>query len=791
MLKLFLRPCLVVGIVCLCAPVAVVSQQNYQKALQMSMYFYECQESGRLSPGNRCPWRAESFTTDGQDVGRDLSGGWFDAGDHWKANSTMGFSAMMLAWSAVNWPAAYTNSGQGDELVNNLKHVCDYFLKCVVDPHPDDTADFGGYEVYIDVGGKPGPEPGVHSVFASAEVVEGYTVREALKGDTVVGVSDVSGKMAAALAASAVAIRRLTGNAGAYEQRLLSVARKLAIYSDRYLPAFLSNSVKSDGCHAIDPSGSPRKIGYRNSFGYPAVIMGLLWVHKAELEFATSDYNNRFALDGRRVEETMLAAASDAHTWWKYPDDKFAGLLQLMYDESLPRTQTERILAGIETYARIWRDLSAGDKIMVSPGGLHYTGYSDDAFTLSHMLRAISLGCLLSAYDDTERARYLDSAQNQMGYVLGVNPTGKSYMIGFDGDGTRPYWRTVHHGNAYGAWKNFEHLSAGKPEYNVTNPRHTLYGGGLMGPVATNDSFPAVIGLWQYTEIALYVNAEATVVLSALLADGRGNGVPYPDNAFPPPVVKNTNTDPLTTDREFFVLAKTTASDERSIQVEAEMNNRTKWPARRTGGMSFRYFFGGARNDSSAYSATIVSSEVDAEVADVVWVNDTTGYFEVSFPGDTIGPFWMWNNTREWSFYRKVTFRIEHASGSGWDVGDDWSAAGLVSDSPRLLPHFPVYHDGMLVGGEEPVSTAIRMHDQQFEARSSYGPRIHMANGVLTVCARPHGERQWWLLGIDGRRLARAVGTAAGVTFALPPPGIYVLQSGAEVGHRAFRIVVR
>jgi len=61
MLERFPAPWLFVGIVFLWAALPVVSQENYQKALQMSMYFYECQESGRLSPGNRCPWRAESF----------------------------------------------------------------------------------------------------------------------------------------------------------------------------------------------------------------------------------------------------------------------------------------------------------------------------------------------------------------------------------------------------------------------------------------------------------------------------------------------------------------------------------------------------------------------------------------------------------------------------------------------------------------------------------------------------------------------------------------------------------
>jgi hypothetical protein len=75
---------------------------NYAEALQKSLYFYEAQQSGALSPNNRAEWRGPACLTDGQDIGRDLSGGWFDAGDHWTANLTMSFAAMTLAWSAID-----------------------------------------------------------------------------------------------------------------------------------------------------------------------------------------------------------------------------------------------------------------------------------------------------------------------------------------------------------------------------------------------------------------------------------------------------------------------------------------------------------------------------------------------------------------------------------------------------------------------------------------------------------------------------------------------------------------
>src|SRR5262245_63838475 len=57
---------------------------NYGEALQKSIWFYEAQQSGVLPDWNRVNWRGDSGLNDGADVGRDLTGGWYDAGDHVK-----------------------------------------------------------------------------------------------------------------------------------------------------------------------------------------------------------------------------------------------------------------------------------------------------------------------------------------------------------------------------------------------------------------------------------------------------------------------------------------------------------------------------------------------------------------------------------------------------------------------------------------------------------------------------------------------------------------------------------
>ena len=66
---------------------------------------------------------------DGSDVGRDLTGGWYDAGDHVKFGLPMAASATMLAWGIVDYRYAYVSTGQLDIALDQLKWATDYFIK--------------------------------------------------------------------------------------------------------------------------------------------------------------------------------------------------------------------------------------------------------------------------------------------------------------------------------------------------------------------------------------------------------------------------------------------------------------------------------------------------------------------------------------------------------------------------------------------------------------------------------------------------------------------------------------
>lgn len=57
-----------------------VEDYDIAELLGKCFYFFEAQESGKLRPGHRVPWRGDSYLNDGRDDGLRLSGGWHDAG---------------------------------------------------------------------------------------------------------------------------------------------------------------------------------------------------------------------------------------------------------------------------------------------------------------------------------------------------------------------------------------------------------------------------------------------------------------------------------------------------------------------------------------------------------------------------------------------------------------------------------------------------------------------------------------------------------------------------------------
>lgn len=85
---------------------------NYEKALQLSLLFYDAQRSGHLPETHRVPWRGDSALEDRGTRGEDLTGGYYDASDFVKFSFTMAFTTTILSWGMLSFKDGYSKTGR-------------------------------------------------------------------------------------------------------------------------------------------------------------------------------------------------------------------------------------------------------------------------------------------------------------------------------------------------------------------------------------------------------------------------------------------------------------------------------------------------------------------------------------------------------------------------------------------------------------------------------------------------------------------------------------------------------
>lgn len=113
------------------------SQHDYAKAQYLSTYFLGAQRCG----DNNSWIHGACHTTDGQSVGKDLTGGWHDCGDYIKFHHTGPFTALMFLMGYDNFTVAYADeysqansappSNGIPDILDEVKIETDYLIRCV------------------------------------------------------------------------------------------------------------------------------------------------------------------------------------------------------------------------------------------------------------------------------------------------------------------------------------------------------------------------------------------------------------------------------------------------------------------------------------------------------------------------------------------------------------------------------------------------------------------------------------------------------------------------------------
>jgi len=433
---------------------------NYGEALQKSVLFYELQRSGVLPEQTRCNWRGDSGLTDGADNNLDLTGGWYDAGDHVKFNLPMAYSAAMLGWSVYEDREAYEQSGQLEYILGDIRWVTDYLIKC----HPEDEVFY--YQV--------GDGNADHSWWGPCEVMTmnrpSYCVTKDNPGSAVVG------EAAAALAVASIVFEDTDKE---YAALCLEHAKSLYAFSD---------STRSD-------SGYTAANGFYNSWSgyYDELAWAGCWLY-----LSTGD---KAYLDNAKA---CIKEANQDYNWALCWDDVHIGA-----DLLLAKITKENIYKdAVQKHLDFWScGTSDGERITYSPKGL---AWLDQWGSLRYSTTTAFVASVYSRWEGCPSDKvsvYWDFAESQANYALGSS--GRSFVCGF-GENAPEH---PHHRTSQGSYCD-----------NMNEPgeaRHTLYGALVGGPDAS-DGYTDTVSDYNKNEVACDYNAGFTGLMAAMYSKYHG-----------------------------------------------------------------------------------------------------------------------------------------------------------------------------------------------------------------------------------------------------------------------------
>ncbi|WP_422784977.1 glycoside hydrolase family 9 protein [Ruminiclostridium sufflavum] len=394
------------------------SYYNYGEVMQKAILFYKANRLGDLPDDYILPYRADAAMTDGKDAGLDLTGGWADAGDGIKFTHPMSYAAGQLGWAVYEYRDAFEESGQIDDILDEIKWATDFFIKA--HPSPEVLYYMCGYEASD------------HSVWIPHELLDYRTDRKSFVLNSKVPGSDVAGSTAAALAIASLIFEKTDPE---YAEKCLTHAKQIFAFGDKYR-----------GKNPLDtlyPSG-----GYMDDLAW-----GAIWLY---IKTNDSSYLDK----AKSVLPTTVLGGGHTHCW---DDVSYGAALKLAQ-----LTHEEGYIKAVEKNLDSWMP---DGSITYTPGGLAWLSqwgslrYATTAAFLAFVWSDDDTVCTAS-----KKQKYHNFAESQVNYALGDNPRKGSYVVGF-GENAPEH---PHHRTAHGSWTS----QLTTPDYH----RHILYGALVGGP---------------------------------------------------------------------------------------------------------------------------------------------------------------------------------------------------------------------------------------------------------------------------------------------------------------------
>ncbi|MBN1696721.1 MAG: glycoside hydrolase family 9 protein [Spirochaetales bacterium] len=637
-----MRPVVFLVVILFFMTVTTLMAQNFAEALQKSIYFYDAEKCGPGVTGGRLEWRGDCHTDDV------YYGGFHDAGDHVKFGLPQSYAASTLAWGVYEFKDAFVQIDEYEHIMEILRWFSDYFLRC-----------WNGSRFIYHVG-----EGSVdHNYWGPPELQKTEDFERPSYATDTHPASDQASQAAAALA---IMYLILQDEDSAYATKCLTAAKEL------YAHAVAKRGLGYDGGF------------YNSSFDEDQMSWGAVWLY-----IATDNYDY--------IEDILSVDSAGQYTGYlkkivMNPEDDWQNIWVHSWDtvwggvfaKLAPITDDSQHWWFFRWNCEYWAGIDHED-----PGDTNFLARSPAGYAFlngwgsARYNAAAQLQCLVYR-KYTGRTDFADWARGQMEYLLGDNPLGLSYEVGYG----EKYAQHPHHRAAHGSTTN-------SPD-NPPEHKHTLWGALVGGPDLQDDHNDDI---WDYiyNEVAIDYNAGFVGALAGHVYYYGMDHKPLAD--FPPsePPVE-----------EYLMRAKLEQENNARTQVTVQIDCQPVHPPRFETGLTCRYYFD-------------ISELVDAgqDIGDIsidIYYDEAKTMDGIAAPVN--GPFSAGSGNLyyveiDWSNVplfgdRELQFGLINAQDAAyeyhWDPTNDPSREGLTK-SMELTENIPIYLNDALVYGNEPGSS--------------------------------------------------------------------------------------
>lgn len=644
----------------------------------------------------------------------EMAGGFYDAGDFLKIGITSNYLAHTLAWTMWTFPEAFEQTGLRPEALTLLRWYADFVIKNTYVENPEET-DPWKWNVVAYGHGVGGPED--HDCgWMPPELRRSATCpRRAFFATHETPAADVTAGAAAALALIGWHLR---GDDPKYATTALNHA--IALYE--FAKLHHGTTWNTGGL-------------YQSEDSYDDLAWAAIWLHEVLPKTGQKGANELTDLYASHKESYLHDILGDVeatgHEPWPNMFRNGAG-----FDLQTCKENAAENGCWTESWTHIWNSLRSGVFLKVAEVLRRYGGeYAPYRTAFRNIARADSLAWVTGPHsaggfakkvdvswgsgrynsagqlvaltfartfpDDVIPDSYTGSfegqplagrktadvlatwAKGQSEYLLGDNPLGQSYMMGY----TDNYADAAHHAATHASIYGLCDIPL--------ESKHIAHGALVSGPNAGDDHSDDRCD-YGANEITIDYNAAFIGALAGNYAFfGQGQ---CPDPDFPP-------VEPPFD--EFYTKGRINATHDCNTQVEITLVNETAHPPRFDRTVKYRYYVDLSELqakgiDPSTFHANVIHNNYNEEPVIVselkpCTLSSSTFYFEFEYPYD----FWGEQVWLKGPRVALVEFGFGYPTSCTHDIENDWSVIPLTSETKKS-PTIPAYSEGRLVWGAEP-----------------------------------------------------------------------------------------